>query len=197
MFRLALGNHAELRPLEPWQATEFLDHLDRARGHIMPWVGRSFSSASDLDAARAVLQRYADSRARDAGDIFGIWRNEVLVGGVMFVSFDAASGSAEVGCWLEQGAEGLGLATAAATELIDWAINTRGLSRIEWQTKADNSRSISVAKRLGMHLDGTMREAIPDTPRGDLEIWSVLAEEWKALWSRPAGKAPVEGLHEK
>ena len=42
MFSIDLGGGAELRPLEPWRAEEFLAHMERARDHIKPWVGASF-----------------------------------------------------------------------------------------------------------------------------------------------------------
>src|SRR4051812_23325393 len=177
MFSIDLGGGAELRPLEPWRAEEFLAHMDRAREHIKPWVGASFI-AYDLDGARAVLQRYADSRARDAGGIWGIWDGGVLVGGVLLVTFDAVVGTAEAGCWLQPGSQGKGLVTRAATVLLDWVLRERGLSRVEWRTNAENHRSIAVARRLGMRLDGTLRQVFPG-PHGrvDLQIWSVLADE--------------------
>src|SRR5262245_6203280 len=154
MFGIDLGGGAELRPLEPWLAGEFFGNIDRCREHIKPWVGASFV-AKDLDDARMVLQRYADAHARDAGGIWGIWLDGVLVGGVLLVTFDAAVGICEAGCWLEPSAEGKGLATRAATVLFDWIFRERGLSRIEWRTNAENKRSIAVAQRLGMSLDGT------------------------------------------
>ena len=180
MFSIDLGGGAELRPLEPWRAEEFLAHMERARDHIKPWVGASFI-AYDLDGARAVLQRYADSRAKDAGGIWGIWDGGELVGGVLLVSFDAAVGTCEAGCWLQPGAQGKGLITRAATVLLDWVFLARGLSRAEWHTNADNERSVAVARRLGMSLDGTLRQAFPTpTGRADLQIWAVLRYEWKA-----------------
>jgi RimJ/RimL family protein N-acetyltransferase len=179
MFSIDLGDGAELRPLEPWRAEEFLAHMDRARDHIKPWVGASFI-AHDLDGARVVLQRYADSRARDAGGIWGIWDGGQLVGGVLLVSFDAASGTCEAGCWLQPGSEGKGLVTRAATVLLDWVFGERKMSRVEWHTNAENQRSIAVAQRLGMSLDGTLREVFPGpSGRVDLQVWSVLSAEWK------------------
>ncbi|MFI0357698.1 hypothetical protein [Actinomadura sp. 9N407] len=38
MFAVPLGEGAELRPLEPWQAAEFLDHVVRVRDDIAPWI---------------------------------------------------------------------------------------------------------------------------------------------------------------
>ncbi|WP_405096245.1 GNAT family N-acetyltransferase [Micromonospora sp. NBC_01412] len=179
MFARALTAEAELRPLEPWRAEEFLRNLDRAREHIAPWVGASFV-ATDLPSARAVLQRYADLWARDAGGIWGIWLDGVLVGGVMFVAFDAALGVCEVGCWLEPAAEGRGLVTRAVGVVVDWAVGQRGVHRVEWHTNAANVRSLAVARRLGMCHDGTLRQVYPGPVRRiDIEIWSVLADEWR------------------
>ncbi len=135
MFATALGEDAELRPLNPWHAEEFLGNLDRAREHIAPWVSPSFV-ATDLDGARHVLQRYADRWARDDGGIWGIWSGGTLVGGVLLVSLNAASGVCEAGCWLEPAAEGRGLVTRAVERLIDWVLVERGLHRVEWRTNA-------------------------------------------------------------
>ena len=41
MFVLPLTDDAELRPLEPWRAEEFLGHLDHARDHEHRDAGRA------------------------------------------------------------------------------------------------------------------------------------------------------------
>jgi RimJ/RimL family protein N-acetyltransferase len=184
---------ATLRLLEPWQAEEFAAHMDRAREHIRPWVGPSFVT-TDVDGARATLQRYADATARDGNRIFGIWADGVvepvettdpsratLVGGVMFVEFSAAAGTCEIGCWLEPAAEGRGLITAACRMLLTYAFDERGLHRAEWRCRADNARSSAVAERLGMTLEGVLREAwkVGDTFH-DKQVWSVLVGELTA-----------------
>lgn len=186
MLTVPLRSDAELRVLEPHHAEEFLAHIDRAREHIAPWVGARFVAA-DLDEARAVLQRYADGTAADRTRLYGIWLDGVLVGGTLYVSFDAVAGWCEIGCWLEPSAEGRGLITQVVRMMIDWAFRTRGLVRAEWRTQPANTPSINVAKRLGMSLDGTLRQQVrcPDGSRRDLQIWAVLADEW------PAGDATV------
>ena len=180
MFAVRLTADAELRPLNPWHAEEFLANLDRARKNMTPWVSPAFV-ATDIDGARLVLQRYADRWARDDGGIWGIWSDGTLVGGVLLVSLNAGTGVCEAGCWLEPGAEGRGLVTRAVSRLIDWAVDERGLHRVEWRVLSGNVRSIAVARRLGMRRDGVLREvaAGPDG-RSDLEIWSLLAPEWRA-----------------
>lgn len=178
MFVIELGAGAELRPLEPWQAGEFLAHMDRARETVDPWIPFA-SRSTDLDTARQTLQRYTDLRARDAGGIFGIWLDGVLVGGTMFVSFDAATGVCEIGCWLEPAGRGRGLITGAARILIDWAFEKRGLHRVEWQCRPDNVASSNVARRLGMTLEGVLRGNFPYRGiRHDTQVWAILAPEW-------------------
>jgi hypothetical protein len=80
------------------------------------------------------------------------------------------------------------------------------MQRVEWRTNAANTRSISVAKRLGMRRDGTLRQVYPGPAgRVDIEVWSVLAAEWSggparvnrpAAWpgGRRAGSAKVRAI---
>jgi ribosomal-protein-serine acetyltransferase len=177
VFKADLGDDASMRPLEPWMATEFLAHIDRARSTVDPWIPWA-SVSTDLTTARATLQRYADLQARDAGRLYGIWLDGVLVGGTMFVAFDAGSGVCEVGCWLEPAATGQGLITRAVRHLIDYALVTRGLYRVEWHCRPDNVASSNVARRLGMRLEGTLRQSYPwQGVRHDTEIWALIASD--------------------
>ncbi|MCU1413034.1 MAG: family acetyltransferase [Microbacteriaceae bacterium] len=177
MFAVTLSPSAELRPLEVWNDVEFAANMDRAREHIRPWVGPSFVTEG-VPAARATLARYGEQTARDGARIFGIWDDGVLVGGAMFVEFDDAAGTCELGCWLEPAAEGRGLITAACSALLDWAFDDRGIHRAEWHCRADNVRSAAVAERLGMTLEAVLRESwkIGDTFH-NTQIWALLATE--------------------
>jgi RimJ/RimL family protein N-acetyltransferase len=181
MFATSLGEDgAELRPLEPWRAEEFLAHIDRGREFIGRYVGLP-DAVTDLDASRAYLRSYAEKAANDTGRIYGIWSDGKLVGGVMFRTMDVQQGTAEAGCWLEPSAAGKGLVTRAARAIIDWAFEERGLHRVEWQVAAANEPSIAVARRLGMTKDGVLRSSYSHRgQRYDIEVWSVLAPEWRA-----------------
>lgn len=178
MFTKTISDGVVLAPLEPWHAEEFAAHLDRAREHIRPWVGPAFVTDS-VEGARATLQRYANATAADGARIYGLWRNGTLIGGVMFVTFDAAWGTCEVGCWLEPGAEGRGVITAAVCSLLEWAFTERGIVRAEWRCRVDNARSVAVAERLRMHSDGVLRSAWKyDGNRYDKAVFSILNTEW-------------------
>ncbi|RMI39427.1 GNAT family N-acetyltransferase [Streptomyces triticirhizae] len=186
MFERSLGEDgAVLRPLEPRHAEEYLAHIDRGREFIGRFTGLS-AAATDLDSARAFLQRYAEKAANDTGRFYGIWTRDesgtyTLVGGVLFLVMDVAQGTTEVGCWLEPSAVGRGLITRACRVIIDWAIEERGIHRVEWHAASANTASIAVARRLGMKRDGVLRESfLRDGVRHDMEVWSILAPEWRA-----------------
>jgi len=181
VFAISLGDDgAELRPLEPWQAEEFLAHMDRGREFIGQYITLA-DVVTDLESSRAYLQSYADKAAAETGRIYGIWTGGRLVGGVLFRTMDVEHGVAEAGCWLEPSAAGKGLVTRAARVIIGWAIEERGLHRIEWLASTENEASIAVARRLGMRKDGVLRERYPYRGRRhDTEVWSLLAPEWRA-----------------
>ncbi|AEY93283.1 putative acetyltransferase [Streptomyces hygroscopicus subsp. jinggangensis 5008] len=181
MFATPLGaDGAELCPLQPWQAEEFLAHVDRGREFIGRFNGLP-DVVTDLAAGRAFLEAYAEKEAADAGLIRAIRLDGTLVGAVILRRMDVPQGTAEAGCWLEPAAVGRGLVTRAARLLIDWAIRERGIHRVEWWVSAGNAPSIAVARRLGMRKEAVLREShLYRGERHDEEIWSVLAPEWTA-----------------
>ncbi|MFD6438046.1 GNAT family N-acetyltransferase [Streptomyces venezuelae] len=181
MFAISLGEGAELRPLEPWQAQEFLEHVERAREYAAPYVPFT-ATVKDLEGARKHLQIFADKQAADTGRFYGIWLDGTLVGGVLFRIFDTSVDGCEIGVWLEPSAAGRGLVNKASRVLIDWAVDERGMHRVEWLVSSLNERSKAAAKRLGFIKDGVLRESFPwQGIRHDMEVWSVLAPEWRAM----------------
>lgn len=178
MLSARLTDNAELRALEPWQAGEFAAHVTAARAYLAPWL-RWVDDMAEPKLAAEFLQRYADEQAKGNGRILGIWLDARLVGGVLFRVWDNVAGMCEVGVWLAPEAVGRGLITRAVTAAIDWAVRARGMHRVEWRCMSINERSAAVARRLGMTKEGTLREAFPHNGiRHDVEMWSVLADEW-------------------
>jgi ribosomal-protein-serine acetyltransferase len=178
MFAHSLGDGAELAMLEPWHAEEFFATIDRARPALLAAIpaAREVYSVED---ARTVLQRWADAHAQDTRHLTGIWREGALVGVVQLFSFDTKAATCEMGVWMAPWAQGRGLVTKACWELLDWAFRTRGMRRVQWGNNPTNVKSAAVAQRLGMTREGVLRSAFAlGEDRWDIELWSLLAEEW-------------------
>jgi ribosomal-protein-serine acetyltransferase len=143
----ARSNHG--RPSTFWPTST--GDASSSRGH----VGLS-DVVTDLASSRAVLQAYADKSAADTGRIYGIWTGDKLVGGVLFRTMDIEHGGAEACCWLEPSAAGKGLTTEAVRVIIDWAVEGRGIHRVEWRVSPENEASLAMAQRLGMTKDGVL-----------------------------------------
>jgi len=76
---------------------------------------------------------------------------------------------------------GNGYAGEAAWHMMDWAFDELNVHRIVAFCHTDNSASVRVMKKLGMHQDGRLRET--RRLRGewwDEYVYSILEVEWKA-----------------
>ena len=180
MLSLDLGDGLVLAPLEPWQAPEFAAFVAAESDHLSPWLPWG-SALVEEEPARAFLQRYADRLAADGPRIYALRVDGRMVGGTLFRVFEPAGGLCEPGVWLAADAQGHGYVTRAVTAMLDWALLERGLHRAEWHCVPENAASIAVAKRLGMTLDGTLRQSWQHSGRmWDTQVWAVLAPEWRA-----------------
>lgn len=178
-FAVALTDAAVLRPLEPWRSGEFFAHVEKAREALTPWAPW-VEVVTDEERARNYLAQYARRQAADEGRMYGIWLDDVLVGGLQFRGFDTGSGITELGAWLAPEAQGRGLATLATQHLIDWAIGVRGLNRVEWRCTANNTRSAATAERLGMVHEGTLRQAFVHAGTvHDVLVWAMTRTDWQ------------------
>ncbi|RDI49191.1 GNAT family N-acetyltransferase [Nocardia mexicana] len=169
-----LGDDAELRPLEPWQAAEFAAYADRVRDSLTPWIPWVYTVVDEA-SAREFLQSYADRQAADTGRLFGLYVSGVLQGGLIFRRFDADQRVCEIGVWLAPEARGRGLITRGCRVLIDWAMNVRGMVRVEWLCDPRNGPSRAAAERLGFTHEGTHRRAFRlEGEQRDVEVWGLV-----------------------
>jgi ribosomal-protein-serine acetyltransferase len=85
---------------------------------------------------------------------------------------------------------GRGLVTRAVRLIIDWAVDERGIHRVEWRVSSANEAGIAVVWRLGMRKDGVhWKSYLPRDGGVGAEVCSVLPPQWRAAasLSRAAG----------
>ena len=182
-FTWSLGDDAALIPRTAAIAEAHFALVEANYQRLAQWFPDAFQEPPVLEVTRANLQEAG--QAWQEGELLPLsiavksedrWR---LVGWAQ-LEIDPRARSAEVGYWLDAGFVGRGLATRTVTALLDHAFGTLGLLRVGLRATVDNTRSRSVAERLGFTQEGILREAaaFPDERR-DLVVYGLLAREWR------------------
>lgn len=92
---------------------------------------------------------------------------------------DAEHGQASFGCAIARPYWGLGYAFAASHALIDFGFSALSVHRLYAETNSQNSRARTLAERLGMRLEGELRQHKFFQDRWwDTAIYAILAHEW-------------------
>ena len=94
-------------------------------------------------------------------------------------------GTAEMGFALDESFWGTGIFIDCATAIIDFAVETLGLRRLEFRSAVTNARGRAALLKLGAVPEGTLRRCFP-CPAGlvDHTMWSILIDDWQGRRSR-------------
>ncbi len=88
---------------------------------------------------------------------------------------------AEIGYEVDPAYWGRGYATEAAREMVAFGFNELGLHRVSSWCVADNTASAHVLEKLGMRLEGRLREKEYFKGRWwDVFLYGILKGEWEA-----------------
>lgn len=104
-----------------------------------------------------------------------------MIGTVGFTRFRYEDDCGEVGYVLSRAYWGKGYAAEAISRIIAFGFDTLSLERIEARIIEGNERSIHVAEKVGMQLEGYLRSSM--RVKGELRtigIMSILRDEYRA-----------------
>lgn len=157
------------------QLHEVVEENRHYLAQTLPWA----EETSTLDDTREFigLRRRVFEHGR-AIPLAIIYRGDI-VGGLGMDVVDPEIRCGELGYWLDEDHQGMGLMTRSVSALLDVAFGAWRMHRIEVHTTPQNSPSVRVAERLGFVLEGTKRQAgMLAGRRVDLLLFSLLAEDW-------------------
>jgi RimJ/RimL family protein N-acetyltransferase len=165
---------------------ESLEHL-RA---FMPWA---YDEPTELPDMAERLQGFRADFDRGEGFVYGILDRAGEVAGGSGLHRRVGDGALEIGYWIHVARIRRGLATEAVSALTRVAFDVCGAERVEVHVDPRNAPSLAVARRLGYAEEATLRRRLPPcppgAPRGDVTIFSLLDEEYRAS---PLAAFPVE-----
>jgi RimJ/RimL family protein N-acetyltransferase len=106
---------------------------------------------------------------------YGIFLGGKLIGTIYLLNLDDQNKTAELSYVLNKKFEGKGYATEAALKLRDVFFFELGGERLYARHTLDNIKSMNLMARIGMKVEGTLRNAYYFHGRQvDLVIWSIV-----------------------
>ncbi|MGM0845199.1 MAG: GNAT family N-acetyltransferase [Bacillota bacterium] len=179
MFKLNLDEHSYIALFQPEDAEELYQLIDRNRVSLGKWL--SFpQKTKNLEDSKAFIQRSLTRFSAGNGFWAGIWHKDQLAGSIGFLYVDVYNRKTEIGYWLGESSQGYGLAARSCEKLIEHAFKQWEFNKVEINMATQNTKSRSVAKRLGFREEGTIRDY--EKLNGeflDRVIYGMLKTEWE------------------
>ncbi|MBI5364084.1 MAG: GNAT family N-acetyltransferase [Planctomycetes bacterium] len=179
-----------LRCWDPRDAPLLKEAIDASLEHLLPWMPWAREEPQSVDMKVELLRQFRGRFDLDKDWVYGLFTRDeqAVVGGAGLHPVSSATpstrrherGVREIGYWVASAFAGQGFATEAASALVRVGFELDRAERIEIHCELDNVRSAAVARKLGFHEDGVLRDRLQ---RGDGElapkqIFSMFASEY-------------------
>lgn len=177
---LRVSDELVLRLMRPDEAPVVFREVDRNRLFLRQWLPWIDASRSPFDS-RPHLEHSWNAYHQGDGFSMGIMLDEEYIGMIGFHAFDKVNRITSVGYWLAERYCGRGIMTQSVARAIDYAMDDRNINRLYIRCATGNRPSRAIPERLGFVHEGVQRESewLYDH-FVDLEVYSILAREWKS-----------------
>lgn len=176
---MLVGHRVSLRELELADAPALVFHLSTLEVQRFiappPSTIESFQNFVLWAQSERSRGRYACYAVVPHGmsEPIGVFQLRQIEGGFATAEWGFALGSS---FW------GAGYFADAARLVVDFAVDTVGVSRLEARSAVDNRRGNGALRKLGAVKEGVLRQAFRKDDRVmDAALWTILADEWRQL----------------
>lgn len=171
------SNSFYIREAEQSDAKEIYKAIDSHREYLktwLPFVPNLTEKEEEDFLAETLAVDYAERNI-----VFIIEKDEQLCGLIGFVNTNRVNNRTEIGYWLLPEFQGQGIMTNAVKYLCRWAVEERGMKRIQIKCAVGNTPSNAIPLRLDFTYEGTERcgELQYTGEYADLNVYSILKEE--------------------
>ena len=178
--RIRVDDEIDLRILREEDAPELFALTDGNREYLRRWLPWVDATKAVEDTLRFIREA-EEHLGRNDGFQAGIGYHEQLVGVAGYHYWNWANRKTEIGYWLAERFQGMGIMTRACGALVAYAFDKLGLHRVEIRAAAGNVRSRAIPERLGFVQEGVLRQA-EWTLGGpeDQVVYGLLRKDWEA-----------------
>lgn len=152
MFTHQVDDEIELRLLHSRYIKDLVELVHRQKDYLgkwLPWVA-TCDEQSYQDYIQFALTKYADGTGLPTNILY----QGALVGAVSLNQIYPELKKAEIGYWLSQDHQGLGIMTRAVRAIMDIAKDDYGIAVVDIKAAEHNLPSRKVAERLGFSFCG-------------------------------------------
>jgi len=189
VLKIDIESGLRLEILQAQHINELFQLVVNNRKHLQQWMPWVDSTKSKADVSNFVQMTF-DQFSKNLGPNRGIFYHDILCGVAGYKPIDPINKIGQVGYWLSEQYQGLGLMTKSAAMIVKEGFEILALNRIEIYCAVDNVRSQNVAKRLGFKHEATLREHERLHNRFvDVTLFSLLKREYL--------NQPIEQRHDR
>jgi RimJ/RimL family protein N-acetyltransferase len=181
-----------VRCWEPCDASLLKEAIDESLDHLRPWMAWAHDEPQTLDAKIDLLRTFRGSFDLGTDFVYAVLSADEsrVVGGSGLHRRGGHGEALEIGYWLRVSETGKGYMAETVSVLTQAAFAWCGVERIDILVAPANEASLKVPRRLGYVEEAVLRRrqelVTEDAPRGDVVVFSMLAEE---LAGSPAAAA--------
>ena len=149
--------------------------IDSQRDYLGKWLP-FVELTKDISFSNQFIEDYLNSDKINL--TFAITYQKQFAGLIGLKDTDPDNKKTEIGYWLSENKQGLGIITRSCKTLIDYIFSSKDINRIQIKAATENFKSRAIPQRLGFTLEGIERDGELHT-RGfvDLAIYSLLKKE--------------------
>jgi ribosomal-protein-serine acetyltransferase len=175
---LIVDNDIKLKEISLEDVKSIYEIINSEREYLREWLP-FVDETRNIIYTRSFVENYLNSDRKDL--TFCVLYQNKMVGLVGMKDTDKANRKTEIGYWLSESYQHLGIITKSCRTLINYIFEELRINRIQLTAATENSKSQRVALRLGFQREGIQRDGELHR-RGfvDLVVFSLLKKDWNS-----------------
>ena len=175
MKELIVSNEIRLKEIGLDDVDKIFNIIDSEREYLAEWLP-FVSITNEVADTMKFVKNYVEAESKEP--TFAIHFKNQLVGLIGLKDTDLDNQKTEIGYWLSQNYQHLGIVTESAAALINYIFDELNLNRIQLKGATGNFKSQRVAERLGFIREGIERDGeLHERGFVDLVVFGLLQKD--------------------
>jgi ribosomal-protein-serine acetyltransferase len=175
MKEFIVSNEIRLKEIGLEDVKPIFQIIDSERDYLAEWLP-FVSETHELSDTMTFVKNYVEAESKEP--TFAIHFKNQLVGLIGMKDTDLDNQKTEIGYWLSQKYQHIGIVTRSAAALINYIFDELNLNRIQLKAATGNFKSQQVAERLGFIREGIERDGeLHERGFVDLVVFGLLKND--------------------